>query len=218
MSCACASLRAADLIIWDFDGVIKESLDAKSTAFEALFMRYGAAVAARVRAHHDAHPGRSRFEKMPLYLSWAGVEPSASEVSRHCQLFSESVVDAVINARTVPGVREYLNAYAGRQTFVIASATPEEELRHIVEACDLSRYFSAVRGAPTSKSMIIGEALQAAGCSAQNARMVGDAVTDRDAAADHGVPFILRCTDANQSLQAVHQGPMFCSLDCEVSD
>jgi len=218
LTSVCESLRAAKLIIWDFDGVIKESLDAKSMAFEALFMRYGKGVAAKVRAHHEAHPGRSRFEKMPLYLSWAGVEPSESQVRHHCELFSASVVDAVIHAPTVPGVLEYLSGHADRQMFVIASATPEEELRGIAESCGIADYFAAIRGAPTTKSAVIGDALLAAGCSALDARMVGDAVTDRDAAADHGVPFILRCTDGNRSLQAVHRGPMFCSLDCEAGD
>jgi phosphoglycolate phosphatase-like HAD superfamily hydrolase len=214
VSGACESLRAAALVIWDFDGVIKESLDAKSDAFEALFMRYGAEVAARVRAHHEAHPGRSRFEKMPLYLSWAEVEASEEQVRRHCELFSDSVVDAVIDAPMVPGVREYLFMHAHRQVFVIASATPQEELRRIVEACGLADCFAAVRGAPTTKSAIIGEALRGAGCPAAAARMVGDAVTDRDAAAAHGVPFVLRRTAGNHALQAVHAGPSFASLDC----
>jgi len=214
MSAACEALRAAALVIWDFDGVIKESLDAKSAAFEALFMRYGADVAARVRAHHEAHPGRSRYEKMPLYLSWAGVDPGEEQVRRHCQLFSESVVGAVIDAPMVPGVWEYLWRHADRQVFVIASATPEDELRRIVEACGLAGCFAAIRGAPTSKSTIVGEALRATGCAPADARMVGDAITDRDAAADHGVPFVLRCTGGNHALQAEHRGPSFSSLDC----
>ena len=39
------------LIIWDFDGVIKESVQVKADAYAALFNAYGIEVQKKVREH-----------------------------------------------------------------------------------------------------------------------------------------------------------------------
>ena len=57
-------LAAARIVFWDFDGVIKDSVAAKSDGFEKLFRPFGAEVARRVRQHHEAHGGVSRYEKI----------------------------------------------------------------------------------------------------------------------------------------------------------
>ena len=63
-------------IFIDFDGVIKESLDIKADAFESLFSKFGNDISQKIRKHHDKNSGISRFEKIPLYLEWAGMDAS----------------------------------------------------------------------------------------------------------------------------------------------
>ena len=86
------------VLFWDFDGVIKESVEVKGLAFARLFAPFGREFAARVRAHHEQHGGVSRYEKLRLYLRWAGQSASAAEVDRYCALFSEGVRQAVIDS------------------------------------------------------------------------------------------------------------------------
>lgn len=61
-------IGSAELIFWDFDGVIKDSVSVKTLAFEKLFLPYGKKIAQKVKNHHEANGGVSRFEKIPLYL------------------------------------------------------------------------------------------------------------------------------------------------------
>ena len=42
-----------EYIFWDFDGVIKESLEVKSNAFFKLFEKFGHDIASKVRNHHE---------------------------------------------------------------------------------------------------------------------------------------------------------------------
>ena len=42
------------LYFWDFDGVIKDSVDVKTQAYFQLFEPFGLDVAERVRQHHEA--------------------------------------------------------------------------------------------------------------------------------------------------------------------
>jgi beta-phosphoglucomutase-like phosphatase (HAD superfamily) len=76
-------VRDRRVLFWDFDGVIKESVGVKTEAYTRLFEPFGAAVAARVREHHEAHGGMSRFEKLPLYLGWAGRSSSPEEIEHY---------------------------------------------------------------------------------------------------------------------------------------
>ena len=51
-------------IIFDFDGVIVESINVKKEAFEKLYQKYGDEIVYKVIAHHMANGGMSRFEKI----------------------------------------------------------------------------------------------------------------------------------------------------------
>ena len=61
-------LSKFDVIFWDFDGVIKESVQVKAEAYVALFSGHGIEVQQKVREHHLQHGGMSRYEKIFLYF------------------------------------------------------------------------------------------------------------------------------------------------------
>ena len=50
-------------IFFDFDGVIAESVSAKTDAFKELYLPYGGKIANEVVQYHIKHGGVSRFEK-----------------------------------------------------------------------------------------------------------------------------------------------------------
>ena len=89
-------LKSAKTIFWDFDGVIKDSIEVKSDAFEKLFLSFGSELAARVRTHHEANGGMSRFEKLPIYLDWSGQPSSQFYVKKYSESFSNLVKNKVI--------------------------------------------------------------------------------------------------------------------------
>lgn len=212
---AAQNLRAASLIFWDFDGVIKDSVEVKTTAFERLFLPYGAEIARRVRRHHEANGGVSRFDKIPLYLTWAGEPANPAQVEAFCDLFSQAVLQAVIDAPWVPGVCEYLLRHCAEQYFVLVTATPQEEIEQILAALELTHCFREVHGAPTKKASAIEAVLARQKCAPERALMIGDAETDLRAAQANAVPFLLRRTPLNLSVQASYGGPMFYDLNDE---
>jgi phosphoglycolate phosphatase-like HAD superfamily hydrolase len=197
-------------VFWDFDGVIKESVIVKSDAYERLFTPFGTEVATRVRAHHERNGGMSRYEKLPLYLRWAGRDESEAEVSRYCGLFSAAVQTAVINSPWVPGAREYLQANHKKQCFILVTATPQGEMESILSALALARCFREVHGAPTRKTEAIRSVLARWKFACADSLLIGDSESDYAAAQAAGVEFLLRRTALNQNLQRVHGG-----LQCE---
>lgn len=198
-------LRSARIVFWDFDGVIKESVAAKGEAFERVFAHYGNDVATRVRRHHDANGGVSRYEKVPLYLEWAGVAPDAALTAATCDAFASEARAAVIRSAWVPGAREYLETRNAEQEFVVVSATPEDELKSIIDELGLSPFLRAVYGSPDNKSASIARYLAAGPVGAVVARdaavMIGDTESDWRAAREAGIGFILRRTPLNRELE-----------------
>lgn len=200
------SERYPKLIFWDFDGVIKDSVDVKTQAFGKLFEAYGTSMAERVKAHHVANGGMSRFKKLPLYLSWAGVEPVQDRVDECCKKFSEIAFQGVINAPWVPGAENYLRINPNDQIFILVSATPEEELGLILEELSLKNCFSKVFGSPTSKIDAISMTLNNLCIKPEQCLMIGDALADLEAAQTNQVPFLLRRHESNGKVFADYKG------------
>lgn len=206
-------MRAAEIlrwykaIFWDFDGVIKESVEVKNRAFYQLFLPYGDVVALRVCEHHIANGGMSRMDKMPLYLQWAGQAGSVSTIDAFCRRFGEMVLQAVVDAPWVPGVEVLLRANPHRQTFFVVSATPQGELEEILHRLDLMQCFSRIYGAPTRKTDAIQMALAEQGLEPCDCVMIGDALADLEAAEANAVPFLLRRHATNAELFSSYAGP-----------
>jgi len=195
------------IIFWDFDGVIKDSVNVKTNAFFKLFQPFGYNIAVRVREHHETHGGMSRFDKLPLYLQWAGEGCNQSLVNQFCDQFACLVLDEVINSPWVPGVEAYLRANPNRQTFILVSATPQEELELILNKLKLNDCFVKIIGAPTRKKDAIRMTLEKLKLDAQNCLMIGDAQEDYTAAQVNNVPFLLRQHGTNSKVFENYTGP-----------
>jgi phosphoglycolate phosphatase-like HAD superfamily hydrolase len=199
----------AAVVFWDFDGVVKDSVEVKTKAFEQLFAVFGDEVVTKVRRHHEANGGVSRFKKMPQYLEWAGQVTDQPNVQAFCDRFSELVFQAVIDAPWVPGVREYLLKHFSSQRFALITATPQEEIERIVRALHIEKCFREIHGSPTAKADAIRDVLTRWQVSPAHALMIGDADTDMAAAAANGIAFALRRTALNLQLQQFYYGVSF---------
>ena len=208
-------LEDPSIIFWDFDGVIKNSLTVKSEGYEKLFSPYGEEVSRRVRLHHEAYGGVSRYEKIPLYLSWAGETNDKKKEDEFCEKFSNLVKQAVISSTWTPGVKEYLHNRRKEQYFVLVTATPQKEIEQILESLKLSGCFREVYGAPKSKTEAICQVLKQRACSPEDALMIGDSNSDLEAANANHRGFLLKRTKYNQKLQKRFSGPSFDKIDSE---
>jgi HAD superfamily hydrolase (TIGR01549 family) len=194
-------------IFWDFDGVIKDSVDVKTMAYERLFLPYGASVSRSVREHHEVNGGMSRFDKIPLYLRKAGVVITDNVVEEFCSKFSNMVMERVINSPWVPGALEYLKKAHASTRFVLVTATPKNEIEVILERLGIRSYFQYVYGAPLPKTDAIAEVMTRHSLKPEQALMIGDASADLIAAVNNSVCFLLRQTPINGLLQKSYTGP-----------
>lgn len=206
------NLSNKKIIFWDFDGVIKDSLDVKKKAFEELFQAYGDELVNKISAHHTMNGGVSRFEKIPLYLKWANLPIDERQKDLFCQKFSEIVFEGVVNSPWVPGIREYLLDNKDHCYFVLVTATPQDEIRSILQHTGILDCFREVHGSPRQKKDVLASTLKKLQVKAIDALMIGDSEVDLFAAQANAVPFLLRQTSNNKGLQNSFKGPQFKSL------
>lgn len=178
-------------VVFDFDGVILESADIKTQAFERLFADVPERIA-EIRDYHLRQAGISRHVKIHHIRTHMLRQPYDADVERQlADTFAGLVESAVMNAPLVEGAAAFLAAPSTRKYFV-ASGTPETELRRIADARGLGAFFGGVFGSPTPKPEILRSIMAAHGWQPWDLVFVGDGESDRDAALETGVPFISR--------------------------
>lgn len=178
-------------VVLDFDGVVLRSVDVKTKAFAELFAAETPEARRRIVDYHLANGGISRFEK----FRWAYREVLRRKLLPQQEdalgrRFNELVEEGVGAAEWVPGAREFLDLARERVLLYVASGTPEDELRRIVERRGLASHFAGVFGSPTKKAEILRRVAAAARSAPGELAMVGDAINDYDAARAAGTRFV----------------------------
>jgi phosphoglycolate phosphatase-like HAD superfamily hydrolase len=201
------NLSSYELVFWDFDGVIKDSLKIKADAYVQIFSEYRLEDLTRqILFHHESNPGISRFEKIPLYMDWIGINLDETSKNAFIKRYGELVKTAVVSSEWVPGSQEYLLSHCRRQYFVLLTATPQAEIEEIVSLLNIRHCFKEIYGAPFNKASVIREVLSRKECPPTKALMIGDTMGDLMAAEDNLVQFVLRRTSLNYSIQAIYKG------------
>jgi len=198
-------MRQYDALIFDFDGVLIESVDVKTKAFADLYSGYGPEIVDKVVAFHLSHGGVSRFQKFRYFhREYLGAELTTEEEAEFGRRFSELVESAVVEVPWVEGAAELVQSLYRTISMFVASGTPEDELLRIVERRGMQRYFVSVHGSPATKAEIIDHIVGSHRFQRRRVLMVGDSLTDYEGAIEAGVPFIGRVPSAIESLFPSH--------------
>lgn len=184
-------MQAYKALIFDFDGVILDSVEVKTSAFAQLYEEYGDEVVAKVIQHHLSHGGVSRFEKFRWYhKEFLGKEVSQDELDALCSRFNELVFAKVIASPYIPGAKEFIVQHSRTHDLFICTGTPEREIHQILEEIGLSQYFKRSYGSPDDKITIVDNILKEFTYTPDQICYFGDATTDYEAAIYHHIGFI----------------------------
>jgi len=174
---------AFQAFFFDFDGVIVDSVDVKTVAFARMFEPFGPEVVAKVVEHHRLHGGMNRMQKfLYYYKDFLSKSLDNVELDDLCRQFSSFVMNEVISAPEILGAQAFLEKCYKEIPCFIVSATPQDELREIVERRRLMHYFREIRGAPADKCKHLGDILNSYAFKPESCLYFGDAYSDYEAA------------------------------------
>ena len=184
--------REMKAIVFDFDGVILESVDIKTRAFRELFKGHPEHLDTIVRFHLD-NTGMSRFEKFKIiYREYLGRRLDHAELAFLAEAFSRFLYNEILVCPFVHGAYNFLEARAKQYQLFVASAAPQREIRDIVEQRELAKFFRGVYGSPRTKGEILRGVLVKSHLRPTDVVFIGDTMSDYQAAREVSVPFIGR--------------------------
>lgn len=185
-------MTAYDVLILDFDGVVVESVDLKDRAFGELFRDTHPERVEELVGFQAQIAGRSRYERFPLIYEYLGLPFPEGETERLDRRLSALLFDAVATCPFVTGAVELLELRSQEVPIYVASATPEDEVRKLIEARGLASYIRAAYGAPARKADNLRRIAAETGADPTRVLFVGDSATDQSAADEAGVRFVGR--------------------------
>ena len=180
-------------IIFDFDGVIAESVNVKTEAFSKIYSEYGEDIVKKVIAHHMSHGGISRYEKFKYYhKEFLGIKLNKDDLIILSNKFSELVVNDVIDAPYVPGALNFIKNNYKKYKLFISTGTPQDEMIVILKKKNIDMYFQSVYGSPELKTNHVKDIMMNMDYKKEEIIFIGDADTDVKAAKQNDIPIILR--------------------------
>lgn len=177
-------------IIFDFDGVICDSVDIKTDAFVEMYKEYGNEICYKVKNFHLQNGGISRFVKIKhFHENFLNTKINESELSFLANKFAEIVVQKVIKSKYIVGVIDFLEKNKSLSLF-ICTGTPTDEIKKILIKKNIFDLFTNVYGSPQTKVSIIQEIKTSYNLQSNELIYFGDALTDYEACVETNVNFI----------------------------
>ena len=177
-------------IVFDCDGVILESVDAKTHAFARLVEPHGPKAVDAMVQYHSLHGGVSRHEKFIWFFKEVlGRDITKEEASDWAERFIRYSLEEVYTCALVPGIMDVLEAWKGKVPLYVASGAPHEELTDVLTKRKLAPYFAGIYGSPPDKAPLLRNNVLEAKVKPEETLMIGDSKTDMDAALIVGTKF-----------------------------
>jgi phosphoglycolate phosphatase len=180
-----------DAVIFDFDGVIVQSVDIKAQAFADVYRNEDPAALPIIMEYQHRHGGVSRRKKFEYFeRELFGRVPTPETVEKLSRQFTEIVHDAVVACPFVDGALQALERLHSLVPLYLVSGTPEDELLAILFARQLDKFFKIVRGGPMTKIEAFQAVIDGASLTANRAVSVGDSLTEFEVALELGLRFV----------------------------
>ena len=178
-------------ILWDFDGVILDSMKIKGDGFVELFKEYDKEYLKRLKKYHYENGGVSRFEKIKyFYEKILQKNISESQVLEFADKFAKIINKNIFNSSNLikDSVVFIKNNYT-KYNFHIVSGAENNELNNLCKYFELDTCFITINGSPTKKEVLIQNILEKYDYKKEETILIGDAITDYNAAKKNSITF-----------------------------
>lgn len=178
-------------IIFDFDGVILDSMPVRDRGFEVVLAEYPARQVAQLMAYHRKNGGLSRYVKFRYFFeNIRGEDITEARVVELAEQFSMVMRRELTQpALLISDTLAFIRAQQGQVPMHIASGSDQAELRYLCQQLDIASYFLSIHGSPTPKTELVGHILAENGYQSEDTVLIGDSINDWQAAEAHGVRF-----------------------------
>ena len=179
-------------ILWDFDGVILDSMKVRDWGFEEIFKDYDQELINQLIVFHNENGGLSRYVKIRYFFEEILRKSIKNEeVLDYAKKFSILMRKELINPNNLilDSVKFIKNNYQN-YNFDIVSGSDQEELRFLCNQLKINKYFNSINGSPTPKNILVKNVINSNDYLLSETCLIGDSINDYEAAKENGILFL----------------------------
>lgn len=178
-------------ILWDFDGVILNSMKVREWGFREIFKSFDNEKVEALLKYHTLNGGLSRYVKIRyFYEEILEKDISENEVLKYAHAFSMLMKKELINPKNlIADSGKFIKDNYNKYHFHIVSGSDQEELRYLCKELGIFKYFLSIDGSPTPKNQLVNDLLNKYNYSKFETCLVGDSINDYEAAKNNNIKF-----------------------------
>lgn len=185
-------LEKYKVLLWDFDGVIMDSMPIRSKGFEVVLARYPKAQIAELLDFHNLNGGLSRYVKFRYFFENIRRESiTEEEVQELASSFSEIMLGLLINEELlISDSVNFIKRNSKNYQMHVVSGSDGNELNKICKALGLDIYFKTINGSPTPKKQLVKQILHDYQYNISEVALIGDSINDQEASNSNNITFL----------------------------
>ncbi|QVY67332.1 HAD family hydrolase [Polaribacter sp. Q13] len=178
-------------ILWDFDGVILDSMKIRDWGFREIFKSFKKVHVDKLLEYHNLNGGLSRYVKIRyFYEEILEKKITEDEVLKYAKYFSILMKKELVNPNnlildSVNFIKDNYKNY----NFHIVSGSDQNELRFLCVQLNLDSCFLSIHGSPTPKKQLVTTLLKDYKYNLEDCCLIGDSINDYEAADYNSIKF-----------------------------
>lgn len=171
-------------ILWDFDGVILDSMPTRDFGFRQIFKNYDIDLVEKFIKYHNDNGGLSRFHKIKyFYNSMLKKEISQEKIDLYANEFSKIMKEELVKPKyLITESIEFIKENSNNYNFHIVSGSAHTELNYLCEQLKINNYFLSINGSPTPKNTLVKNLLEKEKYNINETILIGDSLNDYESA------------------------------------
>lgn len=178
-------------IIFDFDGVILDSVPIKTEAYRKLFKGYDKNIVSKLVKYHELNGGMSRYKKIKYFFNvLLKKKISENDILKYANEYSKLTKEELSkNKYLIEDTLDFIKKNYTCFNMHIASGADNNDLQYICNNLELNEYFLSISGSPTIKSDIIKKIINSYNYDIEETILIGDSINDYESATKNRIRF-----------------------------
>jgi phosphoglycolate phosphatase-like HAD superfamily hydrolase len=178
-------------ILFDFDGVILNSMPTRDFGFREIFKEYNDELVNKFLEYHNQNGGLSRYVKIKyFYNKLLNQEIEKETIINYADKFSILMKkELILKKYLIVDTLKFIESNYKKYNLHIVSGSDEKELKFLCKELEINNFFISINGSPTNKILLIKNLLAANKYSRKETILIGDSINDYNAAKENNLDF-----------------------------
>lgn len=179
-------------ILWDFDGVILDSMKIRDLGFIEIFKNQPKHLVDKLLQYHNENGGLSRYVKIKyFYKELLGKEISQEKIQEYADAFSKVMLEKLGDKNLlIKSSIDFIIKNYKNYNFHIVSGSDGKELNVLCKKLDIAQYFLTIQGSPTHKNILVEKLMRQNSYNIKETCLIGDSINDYNAANNSDIYFL----------------------------